>query len=77
MIVEAKGGSATNSSSRDVGGTRYQQGTEEYARDIAVLTNDQQLLDAINEGRVRYVEVSQPINNDGSLGDMAVRDYQL
>lgn len=86
IIVECKGGSATNSSSRLVEEVRVQQGHQNYAEDIIenMLRNDklhpairQELMllnDAIRFSDVCYLEIAQRLVDD-ELGDMVVRKY--
>ncbi len=105
ILVEAKGGSATNSSSREVDGERVQQGTLAYAKSVwikererinSMLTEKKggdfvlpeakrdQLRNLVINGNeafstnsVKYYEVSQKVNDDGTLGDMVVKEYKL
>jgi hypothetical protein len=89
VIVEAKGGGATNSSSVEVDGVRYQQGHPTYAE--AILENMikkydtdtdpekkaklLELKSAWNAGKVRYLQVSQKVGKDGAVGSIDVREY--
>lgn len=86
IIGEAKGGSATNSSSRSVDGERLQQGRRDYLTDVLndprtratmdpALRRD--LLRAIAKGDVAYIEVSQPVTAGGGLGDIRAREYDI
>jgi len=87
IIAEGKGGSATNSSSRQGSdGQRYQQGTEGYRRSVAEnmaengSTPEQRelgeaLLEA-DESDIAYIEVSQPIDRGGNLGPIRAREYE-
>jgi len=88
IVVEAKGGSATNSSSRaidtDQGPARVQQGHPEYAKDVLAEMKKRKLLDgdledelsdALKFGDYEYVEVSQPIGADGGLEPVGAREY--
>ena len=89
-IVEAKGGGATNSSSVEVNGVRYQQGHPQYA--VAIIDNmirkhrkdgnaDQvaeleELKVAWEAGSVKYLQVSQKVNDDGGAVSIDVHEYE-
>jgi hypothetical protein len=89
IIVEVKGGSATPSSSRiwrSGDARRYQQGTEGYMRSIIEDSLAEEggrldpaiaraLNDARREGRLSYVEVSQPLGEGGALDAGRSRVY--
>jgi len=87
IIVEAKGGGATNSSSVEVNGVRYQQGHPKYAeailenmiakhgKDPAKKAKLLALQAAWNAGEVRYLQVSQKVHEDGSPSSIDVREY--
>jgi hypothetical protein len=88
FIVEAKGGSATNTSSREfmLDGKRYQQGTPEYMDsliDVMRTSSDKDIRElgdelyyaSLNDG-IRYLEVSQKLTETG-LGDIQVREYDI
>jgi len=87
IIVEAKGGGATNSSSVEVNGVRYQQGHPKYAEAILEKMikkhgNDPvkkakllELKAAWHAGKVRYLEVSQKLDDDGAPASIDVREY--
>jgi hypothetical protein len=88
IIIEAKGGSASNSSSRlDDVGRRHQQGTTGYRNSVARHMRDSPSSDAATRsvGRqlraadpasIDYVEVSQPLaSDDGSLRPIQARRY--
>jgi hypothetical protein len=87
-VIEAKGGSATNAGSRvGADGRRYQQGTEPYLRSIieeSIAGNPRSQLPrdvalelerALDRGMLDYIEVAQPIAEDGSLLAPFVRRY--
>jgi RHS repeat-associated protein len=88
IIIEAKGGSSSNSSSR-IGADeqRHQQGTTGYRDSVARHMRDSPSSDAATselgrrllvEGdpdRIAYVEVSQPVAPDGSLRPIQARSY--
>ncbi|MCA9579177.1 MAG: RHS repeat-associated core domain-containing protein, partial [Myxococcales bacterium] len=88
IIIEGKGGSSTNSSSRLDGlGERHQQGTTGYRDSVAEHMRDsprsdaatselgRQLLVQGDPSRIAYVEVSQPVAPDGSLPPIQARRY--
>ena len=89
ILIEAKGGSATNSASRDVGGTRVQQGRRDYAEDVvtqmmarAKKEGNKEMMkllsvlrDAMEDGDFHYLEVSQKMQGD-DLGAIVIRNYQ-
>jgi hypothetical protein len=89
FIVEAKGGQASNTSSRvGSGGLRYQQGTTGYVDSIVsemYTSSDPQVRRLARrlqrslsaEDGVRYLEVSQPFSDVSTLGDIRVRDYSI
>jgi hypothetical protein len=86
VVVEAKGGAGSNSSSRKVGEERYQQGRPEYAEDVLQAMVDRGKLDkgiaagvedAIEEKSLEYIEVRQAVTVDGSLGQLTARQYDL
>lgn len=86
IIAEAKGGSATNTSTRQVAGERLQQGRSDYLLDVL---NDprsvhnmpadlrRQLIQVIRNNEIRYLEVSQKVTNEGNLGSIKTREYIL
>ena len=90
VIAEAKGGAATNSSSRganDGTGRRYQQGTTQYRESVGQAMARDQSADARTQalGRtvasaghddVHYIEITQPINDDGTLAPMRAVRYR-
>jgi RHS repeat-associated protein len=89
VVAEAKGGGARNSASREGGpGERYQQGTPEYLRSVGAEMARSDDPETARVGRslttmtpdemrehVHYIEVSQPVADDGSLEPMRVRRY--
>src|SRR5690606_25781763 len=89
VIVEAKGGAATNSWSRKTLEGRFQEGTRRYAQDIAAkkametyATGDNvagdhwhYLFDTVEAGDARYLEITQGYAKDGNLAPIAVREY--
>ncbi len=81
FVIEAKGGSAGNTSSRiGRGGLRYQQGTPEYLESIIEQGNlppglARRLRIALEEGDLHYIEVAQRLDADGNLASVAVRRY--
>jgi hypothetical protein len=87
-VLEAKGGGATNTSSRvGADGRRYQQGTEDYLRSIiddSLRTPPKadlprklalELEDALDNGALDYVEITQKLKADGGLGETLARKY--
>lgn len=87
VVAEAKGGSATNSSSRaGPNGQRFQQGTPEYLRSVLQqMASDQnatpesralaeEMLNA-DPSNIDYVEVKQPIAPDGTLEPIKMNDF--
>jgi hypothetical protein len=84
IVVEAKGGSGTNTSSRATDMGRAQQGSREYLLDLVNNQNSRlppqvkaQIEAALDSGSIRYIEVSQPITPTGGLGDIKVREYDI
>lgn len=89
VVAEAKGGGARNSASREGGpGERYQQGTPEYLRSVGAEMARSDDPETARVGRslrdmtpdemrehVHYIEVSQPVADDGSLEPIRVRRY--
>ncbi len=81
FVIEAKGGSSTNTSSRiGEGGLRYQQGTRGYLQSILEDGNlpperADELLEALDEGRLQYIEVAQRLDADGNLAAPVARRY--
>lgn len=82
VVVEAKGGSATNSSSRQIGPERYQQGTPQYMQDVAENMaeggnrHSANISHAIAAGNPPpYIEISQPVRSDGAPAPVGVRQY--
>ena len=89
IIVEAKGGGGTNSSVREIDKLNYQQGSEKHAESVAgamqksadkgadiseqMFADD--LMKAVEQGRFRYVEISQPMDSNGKLSGIVVREY--
>ncbi len=88
IVVEAKGGSATNSSSRAIetreGPARVQQGHPAYAKDVLAEMKERELLpareqraleQALKDQDYDYVEVTQALDGDGGLGPAKAREY--
>ncbi len=87
IIVEAKGGGATNSSSREIDDVRYQQGHPVYARNVLdnmikhhkgspeELAELKALKKALESGNVAYMEVSAKVDDNGSASGVSVREY--
>ena len=89
IIVEAKGGGGTNSSVREIKKLNYQQGSKKHAESVAgamqksvdkgadiseqMFADD--LMKAVEQGRFRYVEISQPMDSNGKLSGIVVREY--
>lgn len=85
IVGEAKGGSGSNSSSRaGPDGERYQQGTPEY-RDSVIQQMRQSSdpetkamgdkLATTDPANIDYVEVKQPVDNDGTLKPIKMSKY--
>jgi len=86
VVVEAKGGSGSNSSSRMVGDDRYQQGHPEYARGILEAMMERDRLDdetllgltrALDRESIEYLEVRQRLDAGGELGALSARQYDM
>ena len=87
IIAEAKGGSATNTSSRQGDPHRMQQGRRDYLEDVLRSSRMEELMPedqrvALSEAlktrdRVRYLEVSQKLTDAGQLDATKVREYVL
>ena len=87
LVVEAKGGSARESSSRAFGGDQVQQGTPEYRGAVAqsqnqrgMATENEPMRDAgravLSAGDdVEYICVCQPIRDGNELGDIRAYRY--
>ena len=89
IVVEAKGGSSSNSVSREVtradgSKARVQQGHPDYAKDVLVEMRKRERIDedlgmeleeALGDGEYEYIEVSQPISASGELSGVRTRQY--
>ncbi len=87
LVVEAKGGTARESSSRAFGGDQVQQGTPEYLGAVAhsqnqrgIATANEPMRDAaravLSAGDdVEYICVCQPIRDGNKLGDIRAYRY--
>jgi hypothetical protein len=86
VVVEAKGGRGGNSASWWVGDQQVQQGHRDYAESVLVAMGERgvidkalarELHDALSFDDLEYLEIRQPIDKDGGLRDLAVRQYDL
>ena len=88
IIVEAKGGGGTNSSVREIDKLNYQQGSEKHAESVAgamqksatsvqEATLAKELALALDGGKVRYLEISQPLDASGKMSGIMARQYDL
>ncbi len=86
VVIEAKGGSGSNSSSRMVDRQRYQQGHPDYARGILEAMGERGKLDdetllglrqAIRQDALEYLEVRQRLSGEGELGTLSAKQYEM
>lgn len=89
IVVEAKGGSARNTSSRKKGDEQVQQGRHDYLESVLDSTSTKggkkpmdeglrdKLIDGLDDGTLIYLEVSQKVTSGGELGKIKAREYDI
>jgi len=85
VLIEAKGGTGSNTSSRKVGDEQVQQGRPEYAADVAEAMRNRggeskgvgiEIEEALEVDEVEYLEVTTPVNAS-NVQTPRIRQYDL